>query len=68
MDKVIRVIQGANGVLTCDQKVLSKLDFRPNKSIEERKAKKIKREKIRKLREKSSSFSLGFLTIGPAIV
>ena len=33
MDKVIRVIQGANGVLTCGQKVLSKLDFRPNNSV-----------------------------------
>ena len=32
MDKVIGVIQGANGVLTCSKKVLSKLDFRPNNS------------------------------------
>ena len=33
MDKVIRVIQGANGVLTCGQKVLSKLDFRPKNLV-----------------------------------
>ena len=33
MDKVIRVIQGANGVLTCGYRVLSKLDFRPNNSV-----------------------------------
>ena len=33
MDKVIRVIQGANGVLTCGQKVLSKLDFRSNNMV-----------------------------------
>ena len=33
MDKVIREIQGANGVLTCGQKVLSKLDFRPSNSV-----------------------------------
>ena len=33
MDKVLRVIEGANGVLTCGKKkVLSKLDFRPNNS------------------------------------
>ena len=34
MDKVIRVIQGANGVLTWGQKVLSKVDFRPNNTVE----------------------------------
>ena len=43
MDKVIRVIQGANGVLTCGQKVLSKLDFRP-KNTEEREEMREKRK------------------------
>ena len=47
MDKVIRVIQGANGVLTCGQKVLSKLDFRPNNSVgREKEKEKEKRGEI----------------------
>ena len=34
MDKVIRVIQEANGVLTCDKKkVLSELDFRQKNTV-----------------------------------
>ena len=33
MDKVIRVIQGANRVLTSGQKVLSKLDFSSNNLV-----------------------------------
>ena len=34
MDKVIRVIQEANGVLTCDKKkVLSELDFRLKNTV-----------------------------------
>ena len=37
MNKVIRVIQGANGVLTCGQKVLSKLDFRSNNMVGKKK-------------------------------
>ena len=45
MDKVIRVIQGANGVLTCDQRVPSKLDFRPNNMVG--RGKKERREKKR---------------------
>ena len=64
MDKVIRVIQGANGVLTCGQKVLYKPDFRPNNSVGRGK-RKGEREKGRNLRKRSSTFSLGFLTIGP---
>ena len=67
MDKVIRVIQGANGVLTCDKKkVLSELDFRPNNTVgrEERR----EREKGgENLRERSSTFSLGFPAIGPVV-
>ena len=64
MNKVIRVIQGANGVLTCGQKVLSKLDFRSNNMVGKKKGGKVKRG--RKLRERSSTFSLGFSAIGPA--
>ena len=42
MDKVIREIQGANGVLTCGQRVLFKLDFRPNNSVGREREKKRK--------------------------
>ena len=58
MDKVIREIQGANEVLTCGQKVLSKLDFRLNNLVE--------REKIKERKKgvkKKATFSLGFPTM-----
>ena len=68
MDKVIWAIQGANGLLTCGQNVLSKLDFRPNNSGGREKAKnKGKRERRRKLRERRSTFSLGFPAIRPTV-
>ena len=65
MDKVIRVIQGANEVLTCGQKVLSKLDFRPKNWVGREREKKEKRG--RKLKERSSTVSLGFLVGEPAV-
>ena len=46
MDKVIRVIQGANGVLTCGKKILSKLDhLGPTGAMEEEGGKREKGEK-----------------------
>ena len=65
MDKVIRVIQGANEVLTCGQKVLSKLDFRPKNLVGREREKKKKRG--RKVRERSSTFSLGFPVVESAV-
>ena len=63
MDKMIREIQGANGVLTCGKIVLSKLDFRPKNMVGRGK----KEKRGRKLRERSSTFSLGFPAIKPAV-
>ena len=54
MDKVIRVIQGANGVLTT-QKVLSKLEFRPNNTIG--RGKKEEKRKGGEILEKEASLS-----------
>ena len=65
MDKVIRVIQGANRVLTSGQKVLSKLDFSSNNLVGREKEEKEKRR--RNLRERSSTSSIGFPAIGPAV-
>ena len=68
MDKVIRVIQGANGILTCGKK------YSPNWTLDQtireegRKGeRKGKKERRRKLSERSSTFSLVFKTIGPAV-
>ena len=41
---MIRVIQGAKGVLTCGKKVLSKLDFRPNNMVGREKRREIEKE------------------------
>ena len=58
MDKVIRVIQGANGVLTCGKK------YSPNLTILDQQVgwrmREEKEKRGRKLRERSSTFSLGF--------
>ena len=65
MDKVIRVIQGANGVLTCGKK------YSPNLTILDQpvgwRRRKEKEKMGRKLRERSSTFSLGFPAIGLAV-
>ena len=61
MDKVIRVIQGANGVLTCGKKYSPNLTLDQTIREEDEKGeRKGKRERRRKLRERSSTFSLGF--------
>ena len=65
MDKVIRVIQGANGVLTCGQKYFSNLTIL-DQSVGWRRGEE-KEERGRKLRERSSTFSLGFQAIGQAV-
>ena len=66
MDKVIRVIQGANGVLTCGKK------YSPNLTILDQPVEWRRREEKekngRKLRERISTFSLGFSAIGPAVL
>ena len=65
MDKVIRVIQGANGVLTCGKK------YSPNLTILDQpvgwRRKEEKEKRGRKLRERSSTFSLSFPAIEPAV-
>ena len=65
MDKVIRVIQGANGVLTCGKK------YSLNLTILDQpvgwKGKKEKEKRVRNLRERSSTFSIGFSAIGLAV-
>ena len=66
MDKMIKVIQRANGVLTCGQKVLSKLDFRPNNSVGRKKRRKGKRRE-EESRERGFILSLDFPTIGPSV-
>ena len=67
MDKVIKVIQGANGVLTCGKKYPSNLTLDQTIREEDRKGdRKGKRERRRKLSERSSTFSLVFSAIGLA--
>ena len=68
MDKVIRVIQGANGVLTCGKKYSLNLNLDQTIWEEDKKGeRKGKRERRRKLSERSSTFSLVFLVIGQAV-
>ena len=68
MDKVIRVIQGANGVLTCGKKYSPNLTLEQTIREEDKKGKrKGKRERRRKLSERSSTFSLVFSAIGSAV-
>ena len=68
MDKVIRVIQGANGVLTCGKKYSPNLTLEQTIREEERKKKrKGKRERRRKLSERRSTFSLVFPDIKSAV-
>ena len=68
MDKVIRVIQGANGVLTCGKKYSPNLTLDQTIREEDRKGKrKGKMERRRNLRGRSSTFSLVFPTIEPAV-
>ena len=57
MDKVIRVIQGVNRVLTCGKKYSLKLTNGLTGGMEDEGR---ERERGRKLRERSSTFSLGF--------
>ena len=67
MDKMIRVIQGANGVLTSGKKYSPNWTLDQSIREEERKGeRKGKRESKRKLSERSSTFSLVFPAIGPA--
>ena len=63
MDKVIRVIQGTNGVLTCGKKYSQNLTL--DQTFGRKKRKERKRERKRKLRERSSTFSLVFSGIRP---
>ena len=65
MDKVIRVIQEANGVLTCGKRYSLNLTILDQPVGWMRGEEKEKRG--RKLRERSSTFSLGFSAIGPAV-
>ena len=65
MDKVIRVIQGANGVLTCGKKYSPNLTL--DLKIREEEGKGGKKKRGRNLRERRSTFSLGFPTIGPVV-
>ena len=68
MDKVIRVIQGANEVLTCGKKYSPNLTLDQTIREEDRKGEmKGKREKRRNLSERSSTFSLVFSAIGPTV-
>ena len=68
MDKVIRVIQGANGILTCSKKYSPNLTLDQTIQEEEREGeKKRKMERKRNLSERSSTFSLVFLAIRPAV-
>ena len=67
MDKVIREIQGANGVLTCGQKGLSKLDFEPSNSVGMEKKKGKGKGREEESRERGSTFSLDFPTIGSSV-
>ena len=68
MDKVIRVIQGANGVLTCGKKYSPNLTLDQTIREEYRKGeRKGKRERRIKLSERGSTFSLVFSAIGPAV-
>ena len=64
MNKVIRVIQGANRVLTCGKNY-------PNLTILDQpmgwKGREEKEKRGRNLGEKSSTFSLGFSEIGLAV-
>ena len=65
MDKVIRVIQGANGVLTCGKK------YSPNLTILDQpvgwRGREEKEKRGIKLIERSTAFSLGFPAIRPAV-
>ena len=65
MDKVIRVIQGANGVLTCGKKYSPNLTILDQPVGWRRKEEKEKREE--ESRERGSTFSLDFQTIGPSV-
>ena len=68
MDKVIRVIQGANRILTCGKKYSQNLTLDQTVSEKERKREnKGKMERRRKLSERSSTFSLVFQAIRPAV-
>ena len=65
MDKVIRVIQGDNGVLTCGKR------YSPNLTILDQpmgwRRGEEKEKRGRNLKERSSTFFLGFSAIGPAV-
>ena len=66
---MIRVIQGANGVLTYGKKYSPNLTLDQTIREEDRKGeRKGKRERRRKLRERSSTFSLVFPAIGLAVL
>ena len=68
MDKVIRVIQGANRVLICGQKYFPNLTLDQTIREEDRKGqRKGKRERTRKLSERSTTFSLIFHAIRLAV-
>ena len=68
MDKVIRVIQGANGILTCGKKYSPNFTLDQTIREEEREGeKKGKNERRRKLSERSSTFSLVFSVIRPVV-
>ena len=68
MDKVISVIQGANGILTCGKKCSPNLTLDQTIREEGKKGeRKGKRERRRKLSERSSTFSLVFPAIEPEV-
>ena len=68
MDKVIREIQGANGVVTYGKKHSPSLPILDQLGGWERGRKGKRKEKRgRELRERSFTFSLNFSAIGPAV-